>query len=42
MTITDSPREFAEIVDPGELFGFNYEIVVSESVEFREFSGGIF
>ena len=36
MTVTDLPRKLAEIVDPGELLGFDYQVIVSQTVKLRE------
>jgi len=30
------PRKLAEIVDPGELLGFDYQVIVSQTVKLRE------
>ena len=39
MTVADPPRKLTEVFNIVELFGFNYEVVVSESVEFRKSRG---
>ena len=36
VSIADATCELTEIIDPGELLRFDYEVVVSQPVEFRE------